>query len=243
MRRRPGPIAALLLLAAALLAACGEAPTTQVLQIATPLPAREEASYRLEDRNGATIGRAVLGIATEGDTYRLTQSYDFGERQQDRSVVLVERASLRPRSSERTVVDGDETWLTRAEYEPARVTVTLKTVRGERRRDAEISESSYDNLESLFLWRTLAMGAGERASYINVVIDPRRGTINRALGVVQVGGREIVNLPGGAVEAWRVDFTSAGVTNTAWYAVSDDRRLLKYAITRGPTLVLESVSR
>ncbi len=46
----------------------------------------------------------------------------------------------------------------------------------------------------------------------------------------------------GVVEAWRVDFTSAGVANQAWYAVDGDRRLVKYAIARGPTLVLERVS-
>jgi hypothetical protein len=40
-----------------------------------------------------------------------------------------------------------------------------------------------------------------------------------------------------------VDFSSAGVTNRAWYAADGDRRLLKYEIDRGPTLVLDRVSR
>jgi hypothetical protein len=86
------------------------------------------------------------------------------------------------------------------------------------------------------------MEAGEPVSYVNVVVDPKRGTISRALATVEVSGREQVQLPSGAVAAWRVDFSSAGVTNRAWYAADGDRRLLKYEIARGPTLVLERVS-
>jgi len=96
--------------------------------------------------------------------------------------------------------------------------------RGERTQSADISETAYDNLESLFLWRTVEMGAGETVSYINVVVDPKRGTISRALATVAVSGREQVRLPSGTVEAWRVDFSSAGVTNQAWYAVDGGRR-------------------
>jgi hypothetical protein len=88
------------------------------------------------------------------------------------------------------------------------------------------------------------MGAGNTASYINVVVDPKRGTVSRALARFAVSGRELVTLPDGRTEeAWRVDFTSAGVTNFAWYAISEDRRLLKYEIARGPTLLLERISR
>jgi hypothetical protein len=128
-------------------------------------------------------------------------------------------------------------------YAEDAVTVVFTGERGKRTRTAEVSETAYDNLESLFLWRTIGMGAGERVSYVNVVVDPKRGTISRALSTVEVSGREIVTLADGPVEAWRVDFTSAGVTNHAWYAVSEDRRLVKYEIARGPTLLLERISR
>jgi hypothetical protein len=147
---------------------------------------------------------------------------------------------MHPRASERMVEDGSKRYETRARYAPDAVTVEFRGDGGEGTRTAGIGESAYDNLESLFLWRTLAMGAGEQVSYVNVVVDPRRGTISRALATVTVSGREEVRLAGTVVEAWRVDFTSAGVTNQAWYAVTPDRRLIKYVIARGPTLLLES---
>jgi hypothetical protein len=223
-------------------AACERTVTTQVVPVARPLPEREQAVYRVLDSGGVQIGRATLTIAAEGATVRLAQDYDFGGGQTDRSTVTVDRDSMRPRASERTVEDGGHRYSTRTSYTPDTVSVEFRDEQGERTRRAAIGESAYDNLESLFLWRTLAMGAGERVSYVNVVVDPKRGTISRALATVLVSGREEVRLAGMVVEAWRVDFTSAGITNHAWYAVTPDRRLVKYAIARGPTLLLESAT-
>jgi hypothetical protein len=238
-RLAPILIAATLLL----VSACGSTVTTQVVPVQTPLPASEEAAYSVQDKSGNEIGRAVFRIEpAAGDAIRLTQDYEFGEGQVDRAVAVVERDSLRPLSSERLVQDEGKEHHTAATYAADSVTVTFTGERGERSRTADISETTYDNLESLFLWRTLPMEAGESVSYINVVVDPRRGTISRALATVSVAGREQVKLPSGSVEAWRLDFSSAGVTNQAWYAADGGRRLVKYVIDRGPTLVLENAS-
>jgi hypothetical protein len=225
-----------------LAAGCGATVTTQVVPIQTPLPAREEAVYRVEDRTGAEIGRAVFTITTDGAEARVSQDYDFGEGQIDRSSVVVDRASMRPRSSERLVIDEGREYRTAARYDEDSVQVSFVGGQTERQREAAIAETAYDNLESLFLWRTIVMGAGESVSYVNVVVDPKRGTISRALATVEVSGREEVRLPSGVVQAWRIDFRSAGVTNYAWYAIDGDHRLLKYQIQRGPTLVLERAS-
>lgn len=237
------PLAVLAALAALLLTACGSSVTTQVVAVQTPLPERERAVYRVQDKDGAEIGSAVFQIEPNQQGLALTQDYTFGEAQRDRSLVVVDRDSMRPRIGERLVDDNGATYRTAMTYTPEEVTVVFTGERGDRTRSADIPETAYDNLESLFLWRTLEMGAGFTVSYVNVVVDPKRGTISRALAKVEVSGREEVRLADGAVvEAWRVDFTSAGVTNQAWYAVSPDRRLVKYVIARGPTLVLESAT-
>lgn len=233
------------LLVGFVLVGCGSTVTTRVIPVQMPLPEREEAIYRVQDDEGRELGRATLRIAPDpvGNGLALTQSYDFGEGRLDQSMVMVDRQSMRPKFGEREVLDNGERFHTAMTYAEAAVTVIFTGERGERTRTAEISETAYDNLESLFLWRTIGMGAGERVSYVTVVVDPKRGTISRALATVEVSGREIVTLAEGPVEAWRVDFTSAGVTNYAWYAVTDDRRLVKYEIARGPTLLLERISR
>jgi hypothetical protein len=241
MSRRFAALAASVLVC--FVAACGGSVTTQVFPVQNVLPEREEAVYRVQDSSGKVLGQAVITIAPGSGGLDLTQAYDFGEGKLDRSRVTVDRASMRPRSSERQVDDAGKQYRTAATYTDTEVSVTFTGEQGERTRTADISETAYDNLESLFLWRTMPMGAGERVSFVNVVVDPKRGTISRALSALEVSGRELVQLAEGPVEAWRVDFTSAGVTNRAWYAVSEDRRLVKYDIARGPTLLLERVSR
>lgn len=232
----------LVTLAVLLAAACGESVTTQVVPIAQPLPEREEARYRLLDARGSEIGTAVLTIAPDADGLRLGIAYDFGPGRTDTGSVVVRRDSMKPLRSERTVIDGDRRYVTRAGYDEHGVTVTLDDGRRTRTRTASLSEAAYDNLESLFLWRTLDQSVGTEDRYVNVVIDPKSGTISRALGTVSVRQREAVTLPSGTVQAWRVEFRSAGVVNTAWYRAGGARTLVRYAITRGPTLVLDSVT-
>ena len=221
-------------------ASCGEPVATQVVPIAQRLPEREEARYRLLDADGGEQGTAVLGIASEDALARLTLAYDFGPGRTDEGTVLVRRDSLRPVRAERTVVDGERRYLTRIENDD-KVKVVLEDGARTRRREAGINETAYDNLEAIFLWRAIDHNVGTTIRYLNVVVDPRRGTINRALGTVEVMRRAEVVLPAGAVQAWQVEFRSAGITNTAWYRADGTRTLVRYAIARGPTLLLDTV--
>lgn len=224
------------------IAGCGSTATTQVLPIQTPLPQQEQAVYRLIDKDGASIGQATLTIDPDPNGARLGQQYHFDTGQRDSSSVTVARDTMRPRAAERTVEDGDRREQTSVSYTADSVAVSFDDGRVNRQRSAAISDTAYDNLESLFLWRTLDLHAGLTLNYVNVVVDPRHGTVSRALASVSVSGPESLSLPGGARQAWRVEFTSAGVTNVAWYADTPGRSLLRYSITRGPTLLLDNAT-
>ena len=242
MRSAPPRALLVLLFVLTVAAACGENVVTQVIPVAQPLPEREEARYRILDDKGASIGSAVLTIAPEGDGLRLGLAYDFGAQHTDTGSVVVRRESMKPQRLERVVVDGERRYALSTQYSDTAVTATLDDGRRPRERTAKLSESAYDNLAAVFLWRTIDHGVGTELRYVNVVIDPRRATISRVLGTVQVIAREQVELPAGRVEAWRIEFRSAGVTNIAWYRADAGRELLRYEISRGPTLVLESLS-
>lgn len=218
----------------------GETLSTQNVPIAHPLPEREEARYRLLDSRGREQGTALLRIASEGEQARLMLDYDFGLGQKDRGVVIVRRDNLKPVRAEREVIDGDRRYLTRMVY-GERVTVELDDGQHTQRREAELPQTAYDNLAALFLWRTMPHSLGVAVRYTNVLVNPRRGTISRAPATIEVVRREEVVLPAGSAPAWRLDFRTAGVTNSAWYRADASRVLLRYAITRGPTLILTGV--
>ncbi|MBI2755453.1 MAG: DUF3108 domain-containing protein [Chloroflexi bacterium] len=215
--------------------------TTQVFAVAKPLPRQEETTYTLLDSKGDRVGTARFTITPEGEALRAGIAYDFGPTQQDTSSIVLQPDTMKPASSERTVVEGDKRSVTRAEYTGDKVATIFDDGKRNQRREAKISDTAYDNLASLFLWRTFDMTPGREVRYANIVVDPRNGTISRALATLTVAGREEVRLPSGtSVQAWRVRFTSAGTTNTAWYRDDDSRVLVKYEITRGPTLFLDA---
>ena len=223
------------------LAACGESIKTESVPVTFRLPAPEGARYRLVDSKGEQIGTATLRTSAEGGGVLLQVAYDFGSNRTDTSAVLVQPETLRPTRSERTVVDGDQRYVTRSEYSDTDVTTTVDDGKRTRSRTAKLSDAAYDNLESLFLWRSADLRPGYDVRYVNVIVDAKRGTISRAVGQMNVVGREDLRLPGGErVPAWKVEFRSAGVTNTAWYRDDATRQLLRYEITRGPTLLLDT---
>ena len=101
--RRAG--AAGLALASALLlsAACAEAePPTQDVVSVIPWPDREEALYRLEDRDGNEKGRGTLLVDREGDRFRLTLRFSDNSNS-DESVVLADARTLKPVSVRREI--------------------------------------------------------------------------------------------------------------------------------------------
>ncbi|MER3420240.1 MAG: hypothetical protein C4290_06830, partial [Chloroflexota bacterium] len=203
------------MLGALLLAACGQTVTTEVLTVVRPLSEPEELRYQVLNDKGEQIGTALLTVMPEGEVLRLGLTYDFGPERKDTATVVVRRESMKPVRSERVVVDGARRYVTRAEYGPDAVVVMLDDGGRGRRSEAAIGASAYDNLASLFLWRTLEQGVGASVRFGNVIVDPRRGTISRAVATVETIGRGNVDLPGGAEQAWRVEFRAAGVTNTA----------------------------
>jgi hypothetical protein len=223
------------------LPSCDEEVTTQLFTVAKPLPAREQTRYTLLDSKGEQVGTAVMTIAPDGDALRAGIAYDFGPTQQDTSSIVLRPDTMKPATAERTVVDGDKRSVTRAEYTGDKVASTFDDGKRSQRRETTISDTAYDNLAALFLWRTFDFTPGREVRYANIVVDPRNGTISRALATLTVTGKEEVRLPSGAsVQAWRLRFTSAGTTNTAWYRDDDSRALVKYEITRGPTLFLDA---
>ncbi len=225
-----------------LLTSCSATVTTQVLTVTRPLPQQEQSHYRVVNDKGEQVGTALLAIAPDSDpaNARLTLDYDFGPTQKDTGVVVVNRTTMKPVRAERTVIDGDKRYVTRAEYSGNKVAVVLEDGGKGRRTEATLGESAYDNLSSLFLWRTLDLSAGSEVRYGNIIIDPKRGGISRAVATIEDAGRGNVATATGDELGSRVQFRSAGITNGAWYRLEGGRVLLKYDITRGPTLLLES---
>ena len=229
MRRGLSPKKASILLALALLASfaawgCAEEKVeTQDIVSAIPWASREEAHYRLEDREGNEDGVGVVAVEQRGETYRLTLRFrDDGNS--DESEVTVDAESLKPLSVRRVIVGEDRTDAVEGNYVEEGVLIDAQSDGDETKSSLRVPEHSYDNESSLFLWRTLPFEEGFEATYNTIKVNQRE----RSTVTVTVVGRETVDVPAGTFETWRVEVRSGNINQVAWYATDARHHLVKY---------------
>lgn len=220
------PVLCLVVLAAA---ACGDddAIVSQNVVSAIPWTAPETATYRILN-DDKTVGSAELRIEKQDASLKLTQEFNFPEKQfTNKAEVVVDAGSLRPQSA-RFAIDGPSGKLNcEAQYSGACVEVHRKGEDTERTDSLDVPIGSYDSWADLFLWRALALADGYETRYSDILSCTLDKTQN--LGVtLKVKGGETIRVPAGTFDAWRLEVRSGGQTQTVWYGVETPHRLIRY---------------
>jgi hypothetical protein len=190
----------------------------------------EMADYVLKNDDGESTGRGTLRVATQGSQVVLVQRFTSGDNS-DESSVTVDRATLKPISSTRKIVTEDETEELQVTYTEAGASIR----QGERQSGLSVPEHSYDNDSSLFLWRTLPFAPGYEAAYTTIITNRR----SRQKVDLRVVDRETVRVPAGEFTAWRLEIRTSNAKQTAWYADTPARQLVRYDNDRGTIFELE----
>ncbi len=191
----------------------------------TPWEAPEEARYRLMDGDEVR-GSAILRIEFRDGKVRFTQEFE-SEEFSDEVEAVADSETMRPRSIER-VVDGPEgarRW--QVEYQDGSALVVQRTEDDDRRDEITVPTRSYDSWTDVFLWRTIDFREGYEATYADVL----SATLAKPQVILQslkVTGKETVEVPAGAFEAWRLEIRSPDGTQRAWYADTETRPLVRY---------------
>jgi len=216
-----------------LASACGgsRAPTTDIVA-SIPWGAQETLSYLITDEKGTPQGRAVLSVAGEGAHTRLSQRFSSGESS-DETSVLVDRQTLKPLTASRVIVSPGQREEIGAVYGEEGVVIR----QGDRQSGLSLPDHSYDNDTSLFLWRAIPFEAGYTASYTTIITNRR----SRQTVTLSVSGPEEVSVAAGRFRAWRVRVKTSNAEQTAWYADTPARPLVKYDNDRGTIFELESL--
>lgn len=194
---------------------------TERLPVTVPWPDQEESRYILYERE-REIGRGLLRIRRDGESYRLEQEFRQGANS-DQSLVIVDPSSLRPRSSQRVITNQDPQ-TARATYTGATVRIMINRAGRVQERELQLPENAYDNDTSLFLWRALPFDVGYGATYTSVVAL----TASRPVVSVRVLRRETIDVPAGQFETWRVEIEAGRSRQTAWYSTDVRHHLVKY---------------
>jgi hypothetical protein len=189
--------------------------------------APEELHYILLDEDGNRVATGVHTIEQDGANIVLRTHYESPNGNSDTTTVVVNALTLKPDSSVREIINDnpDDEDRIEVEYRENEVIITA----GDRQSGLTVPEHSYDNDTSLFLWRTIAFQEGYEASYVTVITNQR----SEAQVILRVPRKETVTVPAGEYEAWRLDIITSNARQTAWYADTPARPLLRYDNDRG----------
>jgi len=198
------------------------------LLVDIPWSVPETNSYQLFN-DGEEIGSAELSIEEAGSgNSKFLQSFEFPGRQITDDVEVIAGAdTLAPESVDRVVVspEGRREWS--ATYDSSSVTVVQEDEDDERTDTIDIPRTSYDTWTDLFLWRTIEFTEGYEVKYEGVVTaDFAKPNVISI--VLKVTGLEMVTVPAGTFDAWRMEIRSGGRTQKAWIANDDERTLVRY---------------
>lgn len=239
----------------ALTASCNaKAPTVTTMDIVTGIPwsAPESLAYELK-QNDTVQGTTTLSIERKDADFVLTQATKAPSGvNSDISVITADASTLKPKSATRTIIDSKQKTLLEVTYtdvsasqcsskRQAKIKQSVFSPPGAAKPDSVRSNplclpaNSYDNDESLFIWRTIDFRKGAQVTYTTVTAG-RRDT---HLVTLTVTGQEKVTVPAGTFDAWRVEVASERSRQQAWFATTPDRRLLQYVNNQGQSFVLQ----
>jgi hypothetical protein len=239
LRRFSAALALLLMACVTGIAACSSTDNAQPVAIKQPLPAPESLNYTLLDVQNAKIGTAQVSIQNQATTLLLSQVYTDLAGHIDSGTVTVDAATLHPISAHRELKTASIDSTLDVTYSDSKVATTVVTGGRTTKHEETITpNSTYDDQEAFFLLRTLDFTPGNTVHFAIVVSDASKGTISRALATARVVGKSQIKVGGKPFDAWQVQLTGAGATNTAWFDSAPSRRLLRYFNSRETSLEL-----
>jgi len=234
-------LAASILLTIAGGAACGDDGLDPANEIVVDIPwtAPESYEYVLIDDDGEEQGSGSLSVVEQDGRFAIVQDVGDTEGNSDRSVLMVDAETLEPYVSSREIVDAEDDRRVLLDTEYGELSDGAYGVRirernfdpatesdpdSERCNPLKLPENAYDNDSSLFLWRTITFEEDHDVVY-TASIPNRRLRRNVTLSVIR---QERVETPAGSFDAWYMAILAEGQSHEAWFATTDDHKLLKY---------------
>jgi hypothetical protein len=241
MIRRAAALSFFAAAALTLLSACNTGSSCKGcadVDVRIPWGANDTHTYNLRI-DGKDRGKTTLTVKEQGDQVLLTVHSADDSGNSDESTVTADKSSLKPISNTHAVIDSDQKRVANATYETgaedcdSREVVKIEqlvykppdeaTPDSTRSSPLCVPEHSYDNDESLFLWRAIPFEKGYNVSY-HTVLSNRRDTQIVSLEVHD----KVSKTPLGDGEAWEVRLTADQINQRAWFSTDPSHVMLAY---------------
>lgn len=241
--RAPALLVAALAMASLIVAGCASAgpsaETTAVFE-AAPFVDGETLQYQVLATEGEVVGHGTLSVVVEDGRLALRQTYTEANPPagvtptSDETTVWVAPSTFVPIAGERVIVrrngDGEVSserfeWIYGEQNDAPRLFQSSDDGGGEpRERELRLRDDFYDNESSLWLWRSMDLATDVDVYYVSVnAIEVSQQTVN-----ARVPQTEMVTVPAGEFEAYRLLFRNGRAVRTAWIEVAAPHRVLRW---------------
>jgi hypothetical protein len=238
----------------AIAAACADShrcPDCTDIIAGVPFASGESLNYQLQ-QNGEDKADFQTTVTRDGDHLVLKQISKDDEGNSDTTAVTVDAQTLKPAlllgadnqpipSATRDVIDSEQRTLLESTYASVDTDtcdtgtqVTVKksvfqppddaTPDSERSVPKCLPEFAYDNDTSLFIWRAIKFEEGYTVTYRTWLTNQQE----QQIVTLTVKGQQRVTTPAGDFDSWYVEIAADETTQQAWFATTDDHRMLRY---------------
>jgi hypothetical protein len=199
-------------------------PSTGLGLAAAPWSNGETTNYQwLDDASGSQIGTSTITISLQTANWYIKEMDTIGQLEQTIEMTI-SVGTLEPVSEQKSIKSpGNDIQLT-STYSEGKADISAVVNGTTKTASVDVPENAIDNDQLLMTLRALPFSEGYKVSY--VIVNTMNAT--KIDGTFTVQPHEMVTVPAGTFDAWKVDMVFGQTTQYAWYGVDSPHQLVKY---------------
>ena len=193
------------------------------------LPPNERIDYEITSLDPKMNGKATITIKKivqfDLDMLLIRSESTMGETDNEKWDVKILREDLTPFMFELTTQKGERISNFTGAISGKEVTISVRAT-GQEPKEIIFSKGSNFYISTMmpYLLRNLTFQAGDWYTFNMLQVEKGQFTTP----IVQVKDKEIVEVPAGMYECWKVSIKIGGNQNWAWYSVKEPHYLIRY---------------
>lgn len=189
---------------------------------------QEKEGFAIFDR-GAQIGDAevwIKEIEYFDQTAYMIEYIENSDDYTERTVTKVSANGLKPLAVTKRIEIGDDVWYYEANYTGDMIQLSYQTPENPYKEKMSMSAGlDFHSSEILpYMLRNLTFKTGDLYTFTLLGAE----TMHYQSAIVEVMGEEIVEVPSGVYDCYKIEIRQAGVTYEAWYSKKPPQYLIKY---------------
>jgi hypothetical protein len=200
------------------------APASGLGLASAPWSNGESTNYDwLDDASGNNIGTSTITISLQTTNWYIKEVDTIGQTNQTIEMTIMV-GTLEPVGEQKTITSpGNDIQLT-STYGEGKVDISAVVNGTTKTASVDVPENAIDNDQLLETLRALPFSEGYKVSYVIV----NTMTATKIDGTFTIQPQEMVTVPAGNFNTWKVEMNFGQTTQYAWYQVDSPHNLVKY---------------